>query len=134
MCIIENTHKNMRTSTGQNSIVATCLQSPAILSHFSSWTHLTFNSIKTFKQHNWKQLLGKIQLHKQKYSDRLHLILGIWASLRSNNYSTSTWGGQGRQAIFCCISFDRQPEGGMCVCVSIGAVHLTTEQCLFILY
>lgn len=107
-------HKN--THAGQNSIVPTCLS--CFFSHFSSWRYLPFNSIKTFKQANWKQLAGKIKLHKQNYSDRLRLILGIWALLGSSNNSTSTRGGQGRRTIFCCISFDGPPktEGGLCVC------------------
>lgn len=55
--------------------------------------YLPFNSIKNFKQPNWKQLPGKIKLHKQNYSDRLRLILGIWALLGSSNNSTGAFGG-----------------------------------------
>ena len=58
-----------------------------IFCHFSSCRYLSFNSIKTFKQPNWKQLAAKIKLHKQNYSDRLRLILGIWALLGSSNNS-----------------------------------------------
>ena len=82
--------------------------------HFSSWRYLPFNSIKTFKQPNWKQLPGKIKLHKQNYSDRLRLILGIWALLGPSNNSTGTFSavlgltGQATRRWVVCV----------CVCVS----------------
>ncbi len=89
---------------------------------FSSWRYLPFNSIKTFKQPNWKQLPGKIKLHKQNYSDRLRLILGIWALLGSSNNSTSTRGGQGSEPFSAVLALTghatrRWAGVWMCVCV-----------------
>lgn len=77
----------------------------ALIFFFLPRRYLPFNSIKIFKQPNWKQLPGKIKLHKQNYPDRLRLILGIWALLGSSNNSTGEFGG-GEQAIFCHISSD----------------------------
>lgn len=82
----------------------------ALIFFFLPRRYLPFNSIKIFKQPNWKQLPGKIKLHKQNYPDRLRLILGIWALLGSSNNSTGEFGG-GEQAIFW---LDMQPEGKSC--------------------
>lgn len=95
------------THTSQKSIASTCLPwpLPLFLIFFLPCRYLPFNSIKIFKQPNWKQLPGKIKLHKQNYPDRLRLILGIWALLGSSNNSTGAWGGgTGEEAIFCRIS------------------------------
>lgn len=58
-------HTHARTHTQAKTALFALLW-PCFLSRFSSWRYLPFNSIKTFKQPNWKQLPGKIKLHKQK--------------------------------------------------------------------
>lgn len=90
--------------------------------HFSSCRYLPFNSIKTFKQPNWKQLPGKIKLHKQNYSDRLRLILGIWALLGSSNNSTSTRGGQGSEPFSAVLALTGHATRRWVVCVCV-CVH-----------
>ena len=96
--------------------------------HFSSWRYLPFNSIKTFKQPNWKQLPGKIKLHKQNYSDRLRLILGIWALLGPSNNSTGTFsavlgltGHATRRWVVC-----------VCVCVCVCVWRAPRNRAVFI--
>lgn len=94
-----------------------------IFYHFSSCRYLPFYSIKTFKQPNWKQLAGKIKLHKQNYSDRLRLILGIWALLGSSNNTTSTWGGQESKSFSAVLALTGHATTRYAVCAQPCAAH-----------